>query len=293
MGRSGGSHGTAAAAAAAAAAAGGSGGSRGGGGGSGMLRGASFPSGGIGVGPGEQEAVSQEDDSEPVTKASSGRGGRSGSGGRKSGSVPGAAGGAMLGITGGEGGADAEGGPLQDVAMGDNEQQGDADEVDYEGMMGSGRRSDEGIADDGGDAGGFAAPIMPRRVRHVPRQSSAINLGTRVGPAEMKRLAAELESVNRENQLLQMQLQRMQHGQHMQQAAAAAAAAGGQQGMQQGQCSPTAEGSAAGDRGDRGGGGGFNSSGSRLDALEREMALLKQQVRGLCRVQLWKGVVLC
>jgi hypothetical protein len=105
----------------------------------------------------------------------------------------------------------------------------------------------------------------------------------------MKRLAAELESVNRENQLLQMQLQRMQHGQ-MQQAAAAAAAAGGQQGMQQGQCSPTAEGSAAG--GERGGHGG-NSSGSRLDALEREMALLKQQVRGLCRVQLWMDVVLC
>jgi hypothetical protein len=237
-------------------------------------RGGSFRSGG-GVAPGEQEAISQEDDSEPVTKgASSGKGGRSGSGGRKSGSVAGAAGAAMLGVTGGEGGAEAEG-EAPPGAMGDTEQLGDADEVDYEGLM-TGRRSDEGAGEEGGDPVGMCAPIMPRRVRHVPRQSSAINLGTRVGPAEMKRMAAELNSLKGENQLLQMQLQRMQQlqpGPQQQQHAAAG-------GRETGQCSPQAEGSAAGAAGAGAGG----SSGSRLDALEREMAVLKQQVRcaGAC-----------
>jgi hypothetical protein len=261
-GAAGGSHGTAAAAAAAAAAAGGSGGSKGNTG-SGQLRGGSFRSGG-GVAPGEQEAISQEDDSEPVTKGSSGKGGRSGSGGRKSGSVPGAAGGAMLGVTGGEGGADAEGDALPG-AVGDNDQ---LDEVDYEGLM-AGRLSGEGILDEAGDLVGMGAPILHRRVRHVPRQSSAINLGTRVGPAEMKRMAAEMESLRGENHLLQMQLQRLQQqglpaGQQQQQQHAAAA----------GQHSPQAEGSAAGAAGAAAGA----SSGSRLDALEREMAVLRQQV---------------
>lgn len=270
-GAAGGLHGTAAAAAAAAAAAGGSGGSRGGtGSGQMQQRGGSFRSGG-GVGPGEQEAISQEDDSEPVTKgASSGKGGRSGSGGRKSGSVLGAAGAAMLGVTGGEGGAEAEGeGPPG--AMGDTEQLGDADEVDYEGLM-SGRRSDGGVGDEGGDPVGLCAPIMPRRVRHVPRQSSAINLGTRVGPAEMKRMAAELDSLKGENQLLQMQLQRMQHMQAGPQQQQQQHAAPG--GRETGQCSPHAELSAAG----AAGGGAGGSSGTRLDALEREMNVLKQQV---------------
>lgn len=282
----GGSHGTAAAAAAAAAAAGGSGGSRGNTG-SGQLRGGSFRSGG-GVAPGEQEAISQEDDSEPVTKgASSGRGGRSGSGGRKSGSVPGAAGAAMLGVTGGEGAADAEGEPLGG-AVGDNEQLGDADadDAEYDGLM-TGRRSDEGVGEEGADAALMCAPIMPRRVRQVPRQSSAINLGTRAGPAEMKRMAAEVESLRGENQLLHMQLQRMQQQQHQQQAAQAGGGGGSQQqpaaaagGRETGQCSPQAEGSAAGAGAGAGGGGG--SSRSRLDALEREMAVLKQQVGCWC-----------
>lgn len=265
-----------ASAAAVAAAAGGSGGSRGATG-SGQLRGTSFPSGG-GVAPGEQEAISQEDDSEPVTKgASSGKGGRSGSGGRKSGSIPGAAGAAMLGVTGGEGGAEA-GGDAEGLpgAVGDNEQLGDAGEVDYEGMT-AGRRSDEGLGDEGADPASMCAPIMPRRVRHVPRQSSAINLGTRVGPAEMKRMAAELDSLKGENQLLQMQLQRLQQmqagsqqHQHQQQGFAAG-------GREMGQCSPQAEGSAAGAAAGAAGG----SSGTRLDALEREMAVLKQQVRAM------------
>lgn len=275
----GGSHGTAAAAAAAAA--GGSGGSRGNTG-SGQLRGGSFRSGG-GVAPGEQEAISQEDDSEPVPSkgASSGRGGRSGSGGRKSGSVPcGAAGGAMLGVTGGEGAADAEGEPLAGAVTGDNEQLGDADDADadYDGMM-TGRRSDEGVGEEGGDAAMMCAPIMPRRVRQVPRQSSAINLGTRAGPAEMKRMAAEVESLRGENQLLHMQLQRMQQQQTVAQAGGGSqqqqpAAAGGRE--TGGQYSPQAEGSAAGCAGAGAGGGGGSSS--RLDALEREMAVLKQQV---------------
>jgi hypothetical protein len=66
-----------------------------------------------------------------------------------------------------------------------------------------------GGADDGG-AGAGADPGPPpggpgadfhggRRVRHVPRQSSAINLGTRVGPAELKRLAAEVETLRTDN----------------------------------------------------------------------------------------------
>jgi hypothetical protein len=164
--------------------------------------------------------------------------------------------------------------------VGDNEQLGDAgadDCADYDGLM-TGRRSDEGVGEEGGDAAMMCAPIMPRRVRQVPRQSSAINLGTRAGPAEMKRMAAEMESLRGENQLLHMQLQRMQQqqapqaggGSQQQQQQAAAAGA-----RDMGQYSPQAEGSAAGAGA---GGGGGNSSGSRLDALEREMAVLKQQV---------------
>jgi hypothetical protein len=164
--------------------------------------------------------------------------------------------------------------------MGDTEQLMDADEVDYDGLI-PGRRSDEGVGEEGGDPVGMCAPIMPRRVRHVPRQSSAINLGTRVGPAEMKRMAAELDSLKGENQLLQMQMQRMQQmqaGPQQQQHAAAG-------GRETGQCSPQAEGSAAG----AAGGGAAGSSGTRLDALEREMAVLKQQVccAGVC------GSVVC
>lgn len=44
------------------------------------------------------------------------------------------------------------------------------------------------------------------RVRHVPRQSSAVNLGTRVGPAELKRLAAECEGLRAENRRLEARL---------------------------------------------------------------------------------------
>jgi hypothetical protein len=85
----------------------------------------------------------------------------------------------------------------------------------------------------------------------------------------MKRMAAEMESLKGENHLLQMQLQRLQQGQQQQQQHAAAA----------GQHSPQAEGSAAGAAGAAAGA----SSGSRLDALEREMAVLRQQV-GACGI---------
>lgn len=46
----------------------------------------------------------------------------------------------------------------------------------------------------------------PRRVRHVPRQSSAVNLTTRTAPAELKRLTAEIESLRNENRRLQLQV---------------------------------------------------------------------------------------
>ncbi len=38
-----------------------------------------------------------------------------------------------------------------------------------------------------------AAALQGRRVRHVERQSSAVNLGTRMAPAELKRLSAEAD----------------------------------------------------------------------------------------------------
>lgn len=51
--------------------------------------------------------------------------------------------------------------------------------------------------------------VSAGRMRHVPRQSSAVNLGTRVqhnAYAELKRVAAELESLKSENKRLENQL---------------------------------------------------------------------------------------
>jgi hypothetical protein len=44
-------------------------------------------------------------------------------------------------------------------------------------------------------------------VRHVPRQSSAANLASRVQPADVKRMAAELEALRQDNKRLRLQLE--------------------------------------------------------------------------------------
>ncbi len=45
-------------------------------------------------------------------------------------------------------------------------------------------------------------PPVQRRVRHVPRQASAVNLSTRVSNAELARLKSELEQLRSENRRL-------------------------------------------------------------------------------------------
>lgn len=52
-----------------------------------------------------------------------------------------------------------------------------------------------------------ALPVAQRRVRHVPRQSSAANLGARVQPADIKRMAAELDTLRQDNKRLRLQLE--------------------------------------------------------------------------------------
>lgn len=193
--------------------------------------------------PGEQdEQLSQEDDSEPVT------GGRSG--GRKSGSGADAAGYPPDGV-GAAGEAAGEGGAIIGEADGidDNMLPGAAGE----GVGDAGELPTDYPADDDADvaAGGMDGPPpgpLARRVRHVPRQSSAINLATRVGPAELKRMAAEVEALRAENRLLRHAAAAAGAGLMTDDDLAAAAAA-------------------------MGGGG-------RVAALERELAALRQQVGG-------------
>lgn len=183
--------------------------------------------------PGDQdEQLSQEDDSEPVT------GGRSG--GKKSGSgadATGYAGGAAEGL-----GTAGDEGPLGEAGLGESLAPGGAtEEVGDAGEADMGAEDDEDA--DAADARMDGPPRGPlaRRVRHVPRQSSAINLGTRVGPAEMKRMAAEVETLRAENRLLR-------------QAAGIAAAGLGDDELS-----------------------GL-SAGSRVVVLEQEVASLRQQV---------------
>lgn len=111
---------------------------------------------------------------------------------------------------------------------------------------------DAGEADTADDdtAGMDGPPLAPlaRHVRHVPRQSSAINLATRVGPAELKRMAAEVDALKAENRMLR-------------QAAGAAAAAAGLIGDD-----------------DLAAAAAVMGGGGRVAALERQLAALRQQV---------------
>jgi hypothetical protein len=126
------------------------------------------PPGPAGSGPGA--GGSQEDDSEPV------EGGRGGLADEAEGGV--APNGDMEGM----------GGPVGALPM---EGEGEADaEAEAE----------------AGEAGAMNGVLghPPRRVRHVPRQSSAANLSVRGGgPAEVKRMAAEVEGLRAENRRLQ------------------------------------------------------------------------------------------
>ena len=65
---------------------------------------------------------------------------------------------------------------------------------------------EDGGMGEGGMMGGMMEggynPMAARRVRHVPRQSSAANLNVRAGPAEVKRMVAELDSLRAENRRL-------------------------------------------------------------------------------------------
>lgn len=99
-------------------------------------------------------------------------------------------------------------GPLE-CGVGVGEGEGEAGGADDEGEEGGGGGEDDLGAD--GGAGGDGDPalgLLPRRVRHVPRQSSAINLATRVSPAEVKRLAVEVEGLRQENVRLELALRR-------------------------------------------------------------------------------------
>jgi hypothetical protein len=212
-----------------------------------------------------EEAVSQEDDSEPVTgsgrKSSSGRGG--GSGPHADGLVAVAA--AAAAVSGGAFDDDEEedapdaGALGMGLGLGGAGQMG---EVNGEEEQNAAGMAEEGGGDaicgddgDGGlqsaDCGPPPGPLAPRRVRHVPRQSSAINLATRVGPAELKRMAAEVEALQAENRALRQQAAAAAGGGGAAAAALAAAAAAYEEG---------------------------EGAGARLYALEREVASMRQQV---------------
>lgn len=179
------------------------------------------------------EQMSQEDDSEPVT------GNRSG--GRKSGSEADAAAEGLEGLGAAAEAADDEGAV---VGIADSMLPGAAGE-------GVGDAGEADMGEDDGDAptAGMDGPplnSLARRVRHVPRQSSAVNLGTRVGPAELKRMAAEVEVLKAENHMLRQAAGAAAAGLVVDEDIAAAAAVGG--------------------------------GGSRVMMLEREVAALRQQV---------------